>query len=681
MKFLTPFLFKCLKLIAEAEVERNTAKNLALFLVLVAACLLLMAYAGRVESGYGKVEVSLGTIETDKGTLTYKLFRPEGATEESPAPGVLLLHGYQNDKDTNAAYALELARRGIVVLSLDEYGHGYTDIPMRERGYVGHKFTVTAGLDSEEDGTFKSVSGALRYKLMMNFSTLSFFNDRYSKDGEGNAVKDSSMGGIDAYKTLSELPFVDSSKLGVSGHSMGTWASWTVSAAYSGTEIMPKATVLQCGELFTEDAYDSESIKFNNVLLLTAKYDEFNYFRDYSKRTVSDEIVNSELRRGFLGSGSSAEWDTTYGDFSDGSARRCELIITNHRLTTHNSHAISVTLDWFAEAFGITLPIPSESLVFMRKEWAGFFALLSAVAAILPLLNMLLRTPFFSSVLTPLPEKPERIKKGWKYWKGAIITMLTAALTYPFMTQLGHGLLPLPENIFRMTIGNGFLSWYLLLILIMLLTTFLSWRKAKKKGAPIDWHDLGFSGKARFDWALCGKGILLGFSLVLCLYLLTALCQALYSLDLRFIWPFFKRFTLPRFGEFLVYIPVFLLFFLLNNSKIMAQSLKPSTYSKGLKSFLSDWYKNALSMAGGIMLIVLVEYIPFFLGIGPGVDLLFSSTFGGPFMSLLIVFLPQVLVFSVLCTYAHRKTGNVYTGATIAAAIACWIVTGGSAFL
>ena len=77
----------------------------------------------------------------------------------------------------------------------------------------------------------------------------------------------------------------------------------------------------------------------------------------------------------------------------------------------------------------------------------------------------------------------------------------------------------------------------------------------------------------------------------------------------------------------------------------------------------------------------LIEYIPFFAGIGPGADLLFSSTFGGPFMSLLLVFFPQILVLSVLCTYIYRKTGNVFTGGLTAGILSCWIITGGSAML
>ena len=86
-------------------------------------------------------------------------------------------------------------------------------------------------------------------------------------------------------------------------------------------------------------------------------------------------------------------------------------------------------------------------------------------------------------------------------------------------------------------------------------------------------------------------------------------------------------------------------------------------------------------MVGGVMVIVLIEYIPFFMGIGPGADLLFSSLFGGPFMSILIVFVPQVLVFSLLCTYIYCSTGNVYTGAFTVAAMAAWVITGGSAIL
>ena len=50
-------------------------------------------------------------------------------------------------------------------------------------------------------------------------------------------------------------------------------------------------------------------------------------------------------------------------------------------------------------------------------------------------------------------------------------------------------------------------------------------------------------------------------------------------------------------------------------------------------------------------------------------------------MSLLIVFLPQVLIFSIVATALYRKTKTVFPGAIISAMMACWIVTGGSSML
>ena len=666
----------------------NIKRSLAVFLALIIAATGCMMIAHGIQTDHGGIAVSLGTVNTEVGNLTYKLYVPDTATPENPAPGVLLLHGYQNDRETCAAYAIELARRGAVVMALDEYGHGATDIGLKQRGWVNHRVKVNFGEESEAEGTFVSVGGPDRFKLMMNFSNLSFFDEKYSKDSDGNAITDSSSGGIAAYAVLATMDNVDPTRLGVSGHSMGTWSSWSVAAAFSGmtdengSDISPKATVLQCGELFRESVYNSEAISFNNVLLLQALYDEFSYFRDY-QNFVDDEVLHSALRAEFLGcEPAEAAWDTTFGSFADGSARRMELLETNHRLTTHDSAGLAVALDWFDQALGFDHPLSKHDQVAMTKEWLVFAAMLLAIAAMLPLMELLLATPFFGEVAKPLPSR-NGILPGKQWKKNAAITMAIAGVTYPFMTQLGHGLFPFPEGIFRMTIGNGFLCWYLLLIGIMAVTTGISLKKAKKQGAAI-WDSLGFAGPEhpeRIDWRLCGKGALLSLSMLAMMYLLVAVFEKAFLLDFRFIWPFFKTFTLARFGQFLIYVPFFALFFLLNNSKIFAGMRTEATYNSGVRGFLSCWWRSALLMIGGVLVIVLIEYIPFFMGIGPGADLLFSSTFGGPFMSILIVFVPQVAVFSLLCTYIYRRTGNVYTGAFTVAAMAAWIITGGSAML
>ena len=671
---------------------KRTKWAVLLGLLLICAFVAL-TIANGIQTDHGNIVVTEGVIDAYRGEggeehlgmMTYKLYTPRTATAENKAPGVLLLHGYQNDRETNAAYAIELARRGVVVLSLDEYGHGFSEPGLRERGYVNHTVKVNYGEESVELGTYKKAGGTVRYRLLMNFSNLSFFNDYYSKDEDGNAIYDSSCGGAAAYAVLATMDNVDSTRLGISGHSMGTWAGLSVAAAFAGTEYEPRATVLQCGELFRDSVYDTGKIHFNNVLLLQAKWDEFSYFRDY-KRVVDDELLRSDLRCEFLGTtADQAAWDTTFGSFEDGTARRMELLYTNHRLTTHNARGLAVALDWFKAAFGPESmnDLASTDQTAVGKEWLVLFAMLVTLLAIVPLAELLLTIPFFAAIVQPLPPKAN-IKPRGKWWKGAIITMLIAGLTYPFMTQLGHALLPLPEGIFRMTVGNGFIGWYSLLIIVMLVTSLTAWRKAKKAETFDGFYGMGLGAEKeprKISWKLLGKSALLVLCLLGMVYAVVALAGCLYLLDLRFIWPFFKTFTWARLGQFCVYLPLFALFFLLNNSKIMASMRTEATYEPGAKGFLGSWWRNALMMVGGVLLIVLIEYIPFFLGIGPGADVLFGSTFGGPFMSLLILFVPQVLVFSLFCTYLYRRTGSVYPGALLVASLAAWIVTGGSAML
>ena len=666
------------------------------WIVLLAALLVAafgaLTLANSIQTDHGSIVVTEGVIDANRGEggkehlgrMTYKLYTPKTATAEHKAPGVLLLHGYQNDRETNAAYAIELARRGVVVLSLDEYGHGFTEPGLKERGYVNHTVKVNYGEDSIEAGTFKKVGGTVRYRLLMNFSNLSFFNDHYSKDDAGNSIVDSSCGGAAAYAVLATMDNVDSTRLGISGHSMGTWAGWSVAAVFAGTDIEPRATVLQCGELFRDSVYDTNKIHFNNVLLLQAKWDEFSYFRDY-QRVVDDKLLTSDLRCEFLGTTPEmAAWNRTYGTFNDGSARRMELLYTNHRLTTHHSQGLAVALNWFRDAFGPESmnDLPATDQIAMGKEWLVLLSMLLTLLAMVPLAELLLTVPFFAAIPQPLPPRAN-VKPRGKWWKGAVITLLIAGFTYPFMTQLGHALLPLPEGVFRMTVGNGFIGWYLLLILVMVVTAWTGWRKAKKSDTFDGWYGMGLGAEkapGKISWKLLGRSALLVLCLLLMVYAMVALA-GVYLLDLRFIWPFFKTFTLARFGQFCVYLPLFALFFLLNNSKIMASMRTEATYAPGARGFLGTWWRCALMMVGGVLLIVLIEYVPFFLNIGPGADVFFGSTFGGPFMSLLILFVPQVLVFSLLGAWFYRRTGSVYSGALLIAALAAWIVTGGSAML
>ena len=629
-----------------------------------------MAVANAYQTDFGKIEVTRGAFSTDDGNvITYKLYRPVTATAETPAPAVLLMHGYQNDKDTSSSYALELARRGIVALSIDEYGHGGTSIGMLARGYTYHKLP----------NWDKSVSGPERFLLMMNFNTSDFFTNL--ADVPGDTLGDTSMGGRTMYAYLSTLPFVDAENMGVTGHSMGTWSSWSVAA----TDPSVKAIVLQCGELFPQSYYDNEAIHFNNVLLIQSRYDEFTSFLDYTK-AVPDDLVNTELRyKEFAGQDGPIEWNTTYGSFADGTARRMELITNaNHRLVTINNHAIATTLDWFETAFQMDSSIASTSQTALIKETFLFLGTLAALASVLPLLLLLLKTKFFAPCAQPMPDRAETLLPRKKWWGAALTAILISGLSYPFITQLGHGLVPLPENIFRMTIGDGVITWFVFLALVAFFMLRHWFKRGAGKKAGETLYDLGLASKEtpnKLPWGIIGKSALLALILAGSIYVYVTVFTQIYALDFRFVWPLFKPFTLQRFWQFLLYVPFYLVFFCINGGAKLYGQLRQKELKSPAATQIVWWLKGSLVMIGGLLLVCLIEYIPYFSGIGPGMDILFTSTFGGPFISFLIVIIPQFILLFFLSTFAFRKTGRVYVGSVLLAILGAWAVTAGSSML
>ncbi|MBO4286187.1 MAG: hypothetical protein J5880_02500, partial [Bacilli bacterium] len=537
-----------MKIILEFFVRaRKALIFLGCFLVTTFLC---VGIGHGIESDWGGVSVTSGYIEANTELdgsgvaykMGYKLYIPEGVDENNPAPAVLCLHGYQNDHETSAAYAIEFARHGYVALAIDEFGHGSTNIGMLERGIVNHTVKVCYGWDSEKEGTYKFISGQDRYKLLLNFSNLDFFVEKYShsvnketgKVSETEYIRDSSMGGSFAYLWLATQGYVQANKMAVTGHSMGTWAAWSVSAAMSGAKITkgdkevliePRATILQAGEIFKTEsdsvgrmAYDTNGdgvldVHWNNPLLLSAKYDEFNYFRDYAKTPINSDVEKDPQTANFLGTSQIySEFNKTFHEnFANGSSRRRNLYVTNHRLLTHNHEAIRDTLQWVESATNVELTKEASNQTFMIKEWLVFVAMLSAIASAVAMVMVFKAISWFEPVFAGVPNRPEKEKKGWKWWKAALITIGISAVTYPFLTQLGQGLFPLPEVVFAMTIGNGFLIWYLFLILVMLGFTLIPWFRNKKRGTlTTDFVDLGMARddedhRHRFDWELFGK--------------------------------------------------------------------------------------------------------------------------------------------------------------------------------
>lgn len=107
-------------------IKNNAGRFLALTLaVLLIATVLLWG----VSSNWGSVIIKRYTLATSDGKeVSGVLYIPNTATTESPAPCVINMHGRANTAHVCDTWALEEARWGYVVLSLDLFGCGESDL-------------------------------------------------------------------------------------------------------------------------------------------------------------------------------------------------------------------------------------------------------------------------------------------------------------------------------------------------------------------------------------------------------------------------------------------------------------------------------------------------------------------------------------------------------------------------
>lgn len=585
------------------------AKKQFIFLIICVLIIALSAFMARmVETAFGKLEVSLVRIPDPSGIdLTAKLYRPKDASAANPMPGVLVLHGFQNDKETLQGDALELARRGFVSLALDQFGHG--------------------------DTAFSSAD-------------------------------DPTLGGDAAYDYLKALPYVDADRMGILGHSMG--ASNTIDTALANPD--HRALNPQCGNPGTPD--------LNNVLLTQAQFEEF------SGTKLAAEMTTDPERLAQFGLPAPVEYDTLYGNFADGSARKQALIPTVHPGITHSKLAKAEMLLWMKEGLkdGITDPywIDENRQVFMWKEAFMFLGMLTALVSMIPLTNLLVKTRFFADVAQPLPNRYTAGKK----WAGmAFLNNFIAGLTWPFLAAIGGYFLVQAVPSLKMMIGNGLMVWYIFNFLIYLVI-FSAWYKKANKNQGVTMYDMGISfdeQKTRLRWDILLKTVLLAAILFGWLYGLTAISQTLLGIEFRILWPFMRLFTNGRFTYFWIYLLPAFLFFLFNGGILLFGQARQKEYDKPWKTQVVWWLKNLLAAVMGLLVVWAFQYIPFFLGTKPGFDLVGLSLFSGMIPLLLFVYIPEFIVLFFFLTWFYRRTGKVYLGALVIAALAMWWLTAGTA--
>ena len=611
--------------------ELNVRKN-GIFLAVLIVIIAFSAFmADQIESGFGKVEVSIVEIENPDGDIVVaKLFKPKEATASNPLPAVVNMHGYQNDKNVQDPFSVELARRGFVVLAPDALGHGDSGAGLNLGGWFADPSYV--------------------------------------------------MGNETALAWLIKQSYVDEAYIGVTGHSMGGMNAVKLPALFPDNV---KAVVQQ--------ASSPGSPELPNLLMLQARYDEFGGFREGQLRT--EELTSSETRLAALGLEGPIEWDTTYGSFADGTARRMAFIDMDHHLLPLMNKSVAETVDWFRLALkdgkGGSMWIEPTKQIFMWKEVFGFITLLGTLVTLLPLTNLLLSLKFFSSVAQPVPNRYVAAKKDW--WKLATTNMLIGGILYPLTTQYGAigGKIETWFPWAKMSMANGVAAFFLANAVVALVLFIFWFVEKRKEGLTL--YDMGVTfGEAenKMDWGIILKTILVAVILFLWMYLFVGLFQTTIGQEFRFAWPYMRLFSGGhRVGYFFIYLVPALLFFLINGGLFLFGQARMKEYETPAKTQWMWWVKAVYAMVTGLFLIWCFQYLPWFLGgAGPGFETITFfqmdlSQFTSMWPLMLFVYVPEFIILFWFHTWFYRRTGKIYLGGLVVASVATWFLTAGSIYI
>jgi len=316
----------------------------------------------------------------DGVTISALLYVPTTATPRTPAPGVLAVHGYINSRETQDGFAIEFARRGYVVLAIDQTGHGYS----------------------------------------------------------GGAATTHGFGGPDGLAYLRGLPFVDPDSIGLEGHSMGGWAVLAAASAYPNAY---RAMVLEGSSTGKPFAAPGTPDFPRNLAVVYSRYDEFSQLM-WGVDRARDVAASPKLIQLFGASGPVTP-GKIYGDPAAGAARVLYTPVTTHPGDHLSTEAIGDALDWFGKTLRGGTPRPLGDQIWMWKEIGTLIAFAGFVALLLGAFDLLLGLPWFAGLIHRGAALRESRDGGW-WTTFVLTVLIPVITFYPFLLLGMVGLPPNP---------------------------------------------------------------------------------------------------------------------------------------------------------------------------------------------------------------------------------------------
>lgn len=225
----------------------NTPKGRRECLAICVILILLSSFiAGLIANNFGKINITEVVFDARGAAIHAQLYTPVGVSSKDSLPAVIITHGGGCSNGIMQGTAQELARRNFVVLNVSAYGCGSSEAPLTdETGAAVGEFITPRGI-------------------------------------------------LDAVNYVRTLAYVDKTRIGITGHSMGgirTSSAASLDVSYLTLNDMMINTLTDTfGQSFTREEIDKDADSLAQARLSKEQMNYYLYLKEVAIKYLSTRV-------------------------------------------------------------------------------------------------------------------------------------------------------------------------------------------------------------------------------------------------------------------------------------------------------------------------------------------------------------------------------------------------------
>ena len=583
-------------------------------------------FASLIQNNFNKTDISLERLDTGNGQyIYYDLYKPETSSQESKAPFVAIIPGFQRSKEALSNIAIELSRRGHVVALIDPYAQGLSS--------------------SSSSRIAATTQGYGMFALIEH-------------------VHDSE-----------DFDYVNKNLLGTTGHSMGGNAAIR-GANYFGKQAAKENTVSKLHSIYISGyvlTLKEDILKpaKSNMGVSYALYDEGAFRNELAGWDASDMRIAPESIRA-VNSGleskdqiSEVELGKYYGDIENNTLRVVFNEALLHPFQPYNREANANQLSYFDKVFDSPIKLDPYDQIWQWKELLTLINMIVSLLMLIPISKAILGLNYFKNIVKKVPEPlPSQTQKSKIiFWSVFFIGAGIACITFIPMVDIAKVWFSdaATRNLtwfFPQRMNNPVMLWAVLngtVGFILFFSTYYLF--GKNHGVKTESWGLNISSVDLYKTLLVG--LLTFFSYYLILYVI----YFLFHVDYRFWFIGVRVFQPEMLLVLAMYAPFFFVFFFSNSLRVngaMRFKDQPEWLSRLIGGFANSF---------GLMLIIVIQYAVF-----ASTGTVYWTT-NWLSVNLLFGIVPMMFILPYFNRIYFQMTGRAYLGPIVTCLIFIMILS------